>query len=411
MNFIVGPNASGKSNLGEALDFLSHVFREDLAFAVAEKGGFYNICHRRQRRARGAISFRIISEFSYRRENWKIDIRFSLRTSGQDIRADFFVDSEDVNIRVQRHDGPNDGFLEISLKRNPQEKYSVTISSSTDSELSRSQKRIKAGFAFFQEATANRFRFRRQSLLLTTFLGGFYGTEIIARDLDGLRVFQLSPRIARQPSAPSVHGELGRRGENLAAAIDRVRLHDKRTFKLLTAWIRDVVPSLNQVITDYTDTRQLGLFFEEEGFSSRWFAEDMSDGTIMSVALFFALLDSRHKVLVIEEPETSLHPWILRRFIERCREQTPNRQIILTTHSPLSVAQARPGELYLIERVNGISTMKKATEIEVNLDDVIRNDLLDLGQYWLSGALGAVPSTPDADQLDLFGSQTTEGED
>jgi len=37
LNFIVGPNASGKTNLAEALDFLSHAIREDLAYAVSEK--------------------------------------------------------------------------------------------------------------------------------------------------------------------------------------------------------------------------------------------------------------------------------------------------------------------------------------------------------------------------------------
>src|ERR1041385_5795380 len=85
MNFIVGPNASGKSNFGEALDFLSHVFREDLAFAVAEKGGFYNICHRRQRRARGAISFKVRSTSLRAEERWEVDFEFSIRTAGQDI--------------------------------------------------------------------------------------------------------------------------------------------------------------------------------------------------------------------------------------------------------------------------------------------------------------------------------------
>jgi len=30
------------------------------------------------------------------------------------------------------------------------------------------------------------------------------------------------------------------------------------------------------VLTEYTDARQLGLMFQEEGFGSRWFADDVS---------------------------------------------------------------------------------------------------------------------------------------
>jgi predicted ATPase len=156
-------------------------------------------------------------------------------------------------------------------------------------------------------------------------------------------------------------------------------------------------------MTDYTDSRQLGLFFEEDGFAARWFAEDVSDGTIMSVALFFSLLDRRHRIVMIEEPETSLHPWILRKFLERCRELSVKRQIIITTHSPLAVAFAKPSELFLIDRKEGATSLTRAEDLEANLSEIIRADLINLGEYWLSGGLGAVPTVPDVGDDELFG--------
>jgi AAA15 family ATPase/GTPase len=48
------------TNLAEALDFLSKVFNNGLSYAVAEKGGFYNICFRRERRSKGAILFKFV---------------------------------------------------------------------------------------------------------------------------------------------------------------------------------------------------------------------------------------------------------------------------------------------------------------------------------------------------------------
>src|SRR4051812_9113336 len=79
LNFIVGPNASGKSNLADALDFLSHAINENLAYAVAEKGGFYNICHRRQRRAKGAISITVNTRFKHQQDIYECLLSFEIK--------------------------------------------------------------------------------------------------------------------------------------------------------------------------------------------------------------------------------------------------------------------------------------------------------------------------------------------
>ncbi len=100
-NFLVGPNASGKSSFAEVLDFISHAVRENLPYAMADKGGFYNICHRRQRRARGAISFGVTGEVRISRSvSCIFDWAFQIRTRGQDIRADFYVASEVLAGRI-----------------------------------------------------------------------------------------------------------------------------------------------------------------------------------------------------------------------------------------------------------------------------------------------------------------------
>lgn len=403
MNFIVGPNASGKSNFAEALDFISHAIREDIAYAVAEKGGFYNICYRRQRRARGAISFEVQGAVTKSRVSFEFTLRFQLRTKGEDIRADFFIESEDLTLKMKSSAGDTD-IASVHIRRvDGNYKIVLTKPDPESAPLAGQQKRFIKQIENLQGFLPDTYDPAPQQLLISSFLREFWPLSIVANELKSLRVFQLNPRLARQPAAPSVHGDLGRRGENLASALDRMRLHDARNFRKLSMWLRDVVPSLNQLLTDYTETRQLGLFFEEEGFAARWFAEDVSDGTIMCVALFLALLDRRHGNIVIEEPETSLHPWILRTFLSRCREESERRQIIITTHSPLAVAQSSPSELFLVQRVNGITSMRPAMEFESELPNIIRRDLIDLGQYWLSGGLGAVPVAPDINESELFG--------
>jgi predicted ATPase len=423
MTFVIGANASGKSNFVESLDFLSHALRENLQYAVSEKGGFFAICHRRQRRAKGAVRFNVGSSINVSKElNCEFSYSFALKTIGEDIRAEYFVDEESLDLNFVTND-QNPQFLQsMRIAREPisgdeknESKYVMAFtppldfmpSGTASNDLKPMIDSFQSIGKFFEQAVKP----ERQNLLLSGMMRGFPLFSNIVEQIAGIRVFQLNPRIARQPSAPSIHGELGRRGENLAAAVDQMQIADPEGFRTMASWIKDVVPTLKGVFPDYTDTRQLGLFFEEEGIGTRWYAEDMSDGTIMSLALFLALLDKRHRTVVIEEPENTLHPWILRKFLTRCRELTPSRQIIITTHSPLAVASARPGELFVIERKAGISTMRHASEVEPALDSIMHGSTIDLGQYWLAGGVGAVPTTPDSNQDELFGPSDQSDED
>lgn len=67
LTVLVGANASGKSNLADCIDFVSEVYRHDLEVAIARKGGYENIAHRKQRRSKGAISVEMTILFDIRR--------------------------------------------------------------------------------------------------------------------------------------------------------------------------------------------------------------------------------------------------------------------------------------------------------------------------------------------------------
>lgn len=61
---LVGPNNAGKTNLLDALHFLGEVHRYGISTAVGRKGGFENIAHRHQRRAKRPISFDVTATVS-----------------------------------------------------------------------------------------------------------------------------------------------------------------------------------------------------------------------------------------------------------------------------------------------------------------------------------------------------------
>jgi predicted ATPase len=116
MAFFCGPNGSGKSNFAEACDFLSQTFKNGLSYAVAEKGGFYNMCYRRQRRSRGAISFRFAGKLHSSRDPIKsvrYEAAFSLQTREEAIRSDFYVSSEWYSFEIET-DAVRPSWLRVS---------------------------------------------------------------------------------------------------------------------------------------------------------------------------------------------------------------------------------------------------------------------------------------------------------
>jgi predicted ATPase len=400
LGFFCGPNGSGKTNLAEAFDFLSKVFRSGLSFAVAEKGGFYNICFRRQRRSRSSISFRIHgktrvrfpveSEVSYR-------ISFSLQTRSETIRSEYYVDSESYDYEIKTSTGIST--LRILRKSDT---YDYILSENFDA-------RLKLSISWIDEVSQMKEILRpSETELMARGGAGLIPFPPSIFGLQNVRVFRVSPRFASLAGAPSVSGELGKYGENLPSALDYLYAHDKPAYDELVVWVRDVVPDLEYLRADYTQTKQMGLFLQEKGFGASWYAEDLSDGTLTAIALFVAVLDKRNKVVFIEEPENSLHPWILRRFIECCREQSKNKQILISTQSPLAVASADPGKLFLVERFNGETSLTRATDRDPSLETILNKKFLDLGEYWSSGGLRAVPRTPEP-QADLFKTREKEG--
>src|SRR5215475_13356394 len=100
LSYFCGPNASGKSNFAEALDFISNVFRNGLQHAVAEKGGFYYMCFRRMRRTKGAIGFRISGEERLTKQvSVQYETKFSFKTRTESIRSQYLVHTEEYSFQ------------------------------------------------------------------------------------------------------------------------------------------------------------------------------------------------------------------------------------------------------------------------------------------------------------------------
>jgi predicted ATPase len=393
--YMCGPNGSGKTNFTEALDFLHFAFSRGLSYAVAEKGGFYNMCFRRERRSRSGIRFVLRGTTTTR--DIKIDtvVDFTLQTRGQQIRADFYVEAENYSFEMSSAEA----VATVRISRSA-DSYVFTAPDALPPAMKNTFPLLEVFPKFLASAEL---RPDPLSLLFPSPFQSIFPFADHVENLMGVRVFRINPRTARQAGAPSVLGELGKYGENLPSVLDTFSTRYSELFSRLEDLVKDVIPGLVSLRTRYTASRQMGLFLEEEGFRTPWDAEELSDGTLMIIALFVAILDPRYSCVVIEEPENSLHPWILRRFLAVAEDLPPNKQVLITTQSPFVVALAKPENLFLFERDTGMTHIARAIEREAVLPEMLKRQFMDLGDYWLGGGLGAVPA-PD-NQRPLFGQE------
>ncbi len=130
------------------------------------------------------------------------------------------------------------------------------------------------------------------------------------------------------------------------------------------------------------------LAVNESGMSSSIPATRLSDGTLRFIALLTVLCHPQPPELVcIEEPELALHPNAMPLLADLLRGASERTQVIVTTHSPDLVDQftVDPDVIMVCERgFDGDTQLKRLPEDELNewLEDY------RLAELWKKGVIG-----------------------
>lgn len=227
-----------------------------------------------------------------------------------------------------------------------------------------------------------------QQALLTSSLFGDVGLLGLWRDsLAQLGVFRFSAPDIRGPGTPTPNPKLLLGGGNLPALVDWLQRRKKPQWKLVLDTMRNIVPGLEDIIVDVLPSRTLGLFFVEKRFGRPWRADEVSDGTMRALSMLVAAADPRVSALVIEEPENSLHPWIIQELGRRLRKLAEKKTVILTTQSPVVVDLLYPSELWVVSRKKGQTRVRQLTEIDPRIEGEWRDGVANLSDYLGSGLI------------------------
>ena len=392
---LVGANAAGKTNFVDAIEFLSLIAQTGLPTAVTSKGGYDNICFRRARRAKAAIRFALSASLPVRwakdaQLELRFDFSFAFRALGGAIKARFAVEEERLCMTcADVRSGQR--WENLLLYQRPSQGPLLPGLSEDDlppvvpprALLTEVLKQCQEGFPQDDLFLTSRFRNLPPFVFLTDYLARF-------------RVFQIMPSHARRPASASGTSEMGKNGENLPAALQGLQRESTSAYTELENHLRLAVPTVEKLETGYVVTRELGLYLKEHGIARKMYSSELSDGTLRTIGIFLPLVHPDYPLVVIEEPENCTHPWVTREFVLACREHAESKQILLTTHSPVLVSGLKVEELLVVEKERGETQLKAAKQMEDALA-VVSEGIMDLGEYWDSGAMGGVPV-----QLTLF---------
>jgi predicted ATPase len=160
----------------------------------------------------------------------------------------------------------------------------------------------------------------------------------------------------RRPCLAVTSPTLASDGSNLAAVFATL-VHIRQDVAAVTAMIDDAFSGARLIVPSPERTASFGMVFPE--YPERVFeASELSDGTLRYLALAGALLAYRLPgFIVLNEPETSLHPNLLEPLARLIVQASERAQIWLVTHSEL-LASA----LHKHGRIKPYNVVKRGSE-------------------------------------------------
>jgi predicted ATPase len=236
-------------------------------------------------------------------------------------------------------------------------------------------------------------------------VGGDERFAPIFRLLGAMRVYSIEPAKLREMQDPDSGVTLKPDGSNAASVLQELlRGEDAEEIHGI---LEAIVPETKSVIPKKHGNK-LSMTFSQEWEPKKKLTFDafsMSDGTLRSVGLIMAVFQKPSPtVLVIEEPEATIHPGALGAVLDLLRRAAKTMQVVVTTHSPelLDAKWISDENLRIVSWQEGASHLllpSAATR------EAMRTHLMGAGELLRSNALhpeGLFSNTEELQHRSLF---------
>ena len=295
LNFLVGANASGKTNLLHALRFLQNAVNHDVSYAVSELGGSAEVRNKRLHQHQLVrLAIKVEKEFKFSGpanvsdpmdEGLVRSLEYELALDLGSNETTPSIEAESLSAEIVRPE-------QISTERLTRDSKKIVIA---DPLLPiGGEKQLHTIPVPAQEST-------RLALVGTGF---FSLPAIMLRDqIRGWRFHNIIPGVARRTYREEADAVLGSEGEKLATILHGMTDEDRAS---IVHGVRGIVPGFKDLRTTKLPVEdKLAFQIVEDKLNAAINPISVSDGTVRLLALLVLTTWSAHRssLIAIEEPE------------------------------------------------------------------------------------------------------------
>ena len=252
-----------------------------------------------------------------------------------------------------------------------------------------------------------------------------YPTVLSAkREMASWRVLHLEPSSMRSPDSRSATPHVSASGGHIPATLNSIVARDPDASAEILNRLRQLNSDIVEMGVYSDDIRdQLALRARVRGVDNWLYGRSLSDGTLRYIALVLMLVDVQDRtVLCIEEPENGIHPSRVPNLAELLRDyavdvndrvgnDNPLRQVVVNSHSPEVARQFSYDDLLFVERAltSDVGPVSVFRPISGTWRTKLRNGrkpvAYPMDRQAVADFIGGSQVSPEFTQLDLkFGS-------
>ena len=222
---------------------------------------------------------------------------------------------------------------------------------------------------------------------------------VARREMESWRLLQLEPSSLRRADNFSSPFKLATDGGHLAATLyhlatlggngsGKPSAQQHAVYANVANTLSELIDDVRLVRVDRDEKRELFTLYVTGRDGTPHAARALSDGTLRFLALSVLALDPHETGLIcLEEPENGIHPARIPAMIrllsdlstdvtEAVADDNPLRQVIINTHSPAVVAQVPDESLLMAELVESVSAGQAFRQLSFRcLDDTWRTKM------------------------------------
>ena len=375
LNFIIGGNASGKSNYVNILKFFNDIIYYGLDDAILLQGGIKYLFNSNSRKNSSILLYFEIDLEEEEKSIFRIFsseknlflpnmLKYTLKIKPNEKGEGYKVSNEKIEIKFEQLKKEKEKVYEInSFNLNVNKDSNGKIVDNFNNKINSEEFLTLNYIVRFIKTGGN---------LLYNFFSAF---SIFYRYDSKIKIYNFDVNLLKSPSSIVARSELEENGSNLVNIIQQL-LKNKSKKEKLNKLIKMILPFIDDIKIENNVNKSV-FFKVKESYNKKEFPSYMlSDGTVNILAVIIALyFQDDNDIIVLEEPERNIHPKLLSTLVNILSDVSQKKQIFVTTHNPFIVKEAKLEDIILVSRDNnGISEISRPIE-DSKIKKFLENDL------------------------------------